>query len=77
MSPAARAEHAYRLRQRGLELVNRAADAAGAMSELDRAIFVLRRLYPEFSEAQLDYIRADLARCEAAGTWHGFTRPSG
>ena len=47
------------------------------MSELDRAIFVLRRLYPKFSEAQLASIRADLARGEAAGTWHGFTRPSG
>jgi hypothetical protein len=77
MSPAARAERAYRLRQQALELVNQAADAAGAMSELDRAIFVLRRLYPEFSDEQLAYIRADLARREAAGTWHGFTRPSG
>lgn len=75
MSPEARAEHAYRLRQQALELVNRAADAVGTMPELDRAIFVLRRLYPEFSEAQLAHIRADLARRQAAGTWHGFTRP--
>ena len=45
------------------------------MPELDRAIFVLRRLYPEFTEAQLAQIRADLARRQAAGTWQGFTRP--
>jgi len=62
MSPAERAEFAYRLRRQALVLVNQAADAAGTMTELDRAIFVLRRLYPEFTEAQLAHIRADLAR---------------
>ncbi|MEX1155894.1 MAG: hypothetical protein WED12_01905 [Chloroflexota bacterium] len=76
MSPAERAEFAYRLRRQALVLVNRAADAAGSMPELDRAIFVLRRLYPEFTEAQLTQIRADLARRQAAGTWQGFTRPA-
>jgi hypothetical protein len=76
MSPAQRAEHAYRLRQQALVVVNRAADDAGTMSELDRADFILRRLYPEFSEQQLAHIRADLARRERAGTWQGFTRPS-
>jgi len=45
------------------------------MPELDRAIFVLRRLYPEFTEAQLAQIRADLARRQAPGTWQGFARP--
>lgn len=76
MSPADRAEFAYRLRQQGLVLVNQAADAAGPMTELDRAIFILGRLYPEFTEAQLGQIREDLARRLAAGTWTGFTRPS-
>jgi hypothetical protein len=76
MSPAERAEFAYRLRWQALVLVNRAADAAGTMSELDRAIFVLRRLYPQFTEGQLAQIRADLARRQAAGTWQGFTRPA-
>jgi hypothetical protein len=75
MSPAERAEHAYRLRMQALVLVNDAADAAGPMSELDRAVFILRRLYPEYTEAQLAHIRDDLARREAAGTWNGFTRP--
>jgi hypothetical protein len=45
------------------------------MSELDRAVFILRRLYPEYTEAQLAHIREDLARRQAAGTWNGFTRP--
>ena len=76
MSPTERAEFAYRLRRQALLLVNQAADAAGTMPELDRAIFVLRRLYPEFTEAQLAQIRADLARRQAAGTWQGFTRPA-
>ena len=46
------------------------------MPQLDRAIFILRRLYPEFTEALLAHIRADLARRQAAGTWQGFTLPS-
>jgi len=75
MSPAERAEHAYRLRMGALVLVNQAADAAGPMTELDRAIFILRRLYPEFSEAQLAHMREVLARRETAGTWSGFVRP--
>lgn len=74
-SPSERAEFAYRLRQQGLVIVNQAADEAGPMSELDRAAFILRRLYPEFSEEQLASICADLARREAAGAWHGFVRP--
>jgi len=75
MSPAERAEFAYRLRRQALVLVNQAADAAGTMTELDRAIFVLRRLYPEFTEAQLAQIRADPASRQAPGTWQGFARP--
>lgn len=75
MGPTERAEHAFHLRQQAFVLVNQAADAAGPMNELDRATFVLARLYPEFSAAQLAHIRADLARRHAAGTWHGFSRP--
>jgi hypothetical protein len=46
------------------------------MSALDRAEFILRRLYPEFSDGQLASIRDDLARREAMGTWTGFSKPS-
>ena len=74
MSPDERAEHAYRLRQLALVLVNDAANAAGPMSELDRADFILRRLYPELSDEQLAHIGDDLARRQAAGTWLGFNR---
>ncbi|MEO6295392.1 MAG: hypothetical protein ABIP01_03500 [Candidatus Limnocylindria bacterium] len=63
------------MRRQALVMVNHAADEAGPMSELDRAEFILRRLYPEFSDQQLAFIRADLARREAAGRWTGFTRP--
>jgi hypothetical protein len=75
MTPDQRAEWAYRMRRRAFVLVNQAADAAGPMTELDRAVFILRRLYPEFTEEQLAFMRADLARREAAGTWRGFERP--
>lgn len=75
MSPDERAEWAYRMRRQALILVNQAADEAGPMSELDRATFILRRLYPEFSEDQLADIRAELERRQAAGTWSGFERP--
>ena len=46
------------------------------MSELDLAVFILRRLYPEFTDEQLASMRADYARREAAGTWQGFQRPT-
>lgn len=75
MSATDRAHVAHRLRHEALVLVNEAANAAGRMSELDRAIFILRRLYPELSEGQLTYIRAELSKREASGRWHGFARP--
>lgn len=76
MSPDERVEWAYRMRQKAFVLVNHAADNAGPMSELDRAIFILRRLYPEFDEQQLDAMRRELGRRERAGQWTGFVRPS-
>lgn len=75
MTPTERAEVAYRMRRDALVLVNQAADEAGPMAELDRAVFILRRLYPEFDEARLAAIRLDLARRQEAGAWHGFARP--
>lgn len=76
MTTAERAEAAYRMRRDALILVNHAADAAGPMSELDRAIFIVRRLYPELNEARLAAIRDELERRQAAGRWQGFVRPS-
>lgn len=76
MTPDERAMVSARLRWKAIVIANHAADQAGPMSELDRAEFILRRLYPELTEAQLGNVRSELARAEAAGTWHGFVRPS-
>lgn len=76
MTPQERADVAADLRYRALVIVNDAADHAGPMSELDRAVFILRRLYPEFTDAQIASIRAELARRQAAGRWSGFRRPT-
>lgn len=76
-TPTERAELAHAMRRQAFVLVNQAADEAGPMSELDRAVFILRRLYPEFSEEQLASMRDDLGRREAAGGWTGFARPDG
>ncbi len=75
-TPTERAELAYQLRRRALVMVHHAADQAGPMSALDRAEFILRRLYPEFSDGQLASIREDLGRREAVGAWTGFSTPS-
>ena len=76
LTPAERAEIAYQMRREAFILVNHAADQAGPMSELDRAMFILRRLYPEFSPDQLASIRRVLSRHQASGRWNGFSRPA-
>lgn len=52
-----------------------AADRAGPMTELDRARFLLRRLYPDLEGARLESIMARLQSEWNAGTWAGFQRP--
>jgi hypothetical protein len=64
-----------RLAARGRLLAWQQSDAAGPMTELQRAEFLLRRLYPTFPEVQLRHVLDQLAAAEAAGTWHGFQRP--
>lgn len=51
------------------------ADRAGAMSELERARFLLRRLYPDLEGPRLESIMARLGSEWEAGTWIGFRRP--
>ena len=51
-----------------------AADRAGPMTELERARFLLRRLYPDLEGPRLDAIMSDLEHGWAAGTWTGFRR---
>lgn len=74
MSSAERAEWSHRMRHEAFVLVNQAADRARLPSELDRAIFILRRLYPEYTEDQLTFIRGELARRQVEGRWNGFVR---
>lgn len=52
------------------------ADRAGEMTELERARFLLRRLYPDLEGPRLEAIMATLEAEWATGTWTGFRRPT-
>lgn len=60
--------------RQAFDLVWAAADRAGPMTELERARFLLRRLYPDFEGLRLESIMARLASDWDAGTWTGFRR---
>ncbi len=64
-----------RLRATGFARVWAQADRAGAMTELERARFLLRRLYPDLEGPRLDAIMDRLESEWLAGTWTGFRRP--
>lgn len=51
------------------------ADRAGPMSEIERARFLLRRLYPDFEGPRIEAIMRCLEAEWTAGTWKGFRRP--
>lgn len=51
------------------------ADRAGEMSELERARFLLRRLYPDLEGPRLNTIMARLGADWDSGAWTGFRRP--
>jgi hypothetical protein len=61
--------------RQAFELVWAQADRAGPMSELERARFLLRRLYPDLEGPRLDAIMVRLGAEWEAGTWTGFRRP--
>lgn len=75
MSVARRAGVALELREKGHLLVWQQADAAGPMTELERAEFILERLYPEMPVQHRKQTLAKLSALAAAGKWHGFKRP--
>jgi hypothetical protein len=54
-----------------------AADRAGPMTELGRARFLLRRLYPDLEGPRLEALMSRLSAEWEAGTWTGFRRPRG
>lgn len=58
------------------QLVWAQADRAGEMTEIERARFLLRRLYPDLEGPRLEAIMAALEAEWAAGTWTGFRRPA-
>ena len=45
------------------------------MTALERACFLLRRLYPDLEGPRLESIMARLGAEWEAGTWTGFQRP--
>jgi hypothetical protein len=73
--PAERLRWSQELRRTGLELVWRQSDEAGPMTELERAFFLIDRLYPEMPPQHRAQFRAKLEREWRAGRWHGIRRP--
>jgi hypothetical protein len=64
-----------RLRAKGFARVWAQADRASPMTELERARFLLRRLYPDLEGQRLDAIMTRLQAEWRAGTWTGFVPP--
>jgi hypothetical protein len=75
LGPDGRARLALQLRERGFLLVWDQADRAGPMSDLERAMFVLERLYPEMPEAHRRSVRRQMDADLRSGLWRGFRRP--
>ncbi|NJD28628.1 MAG: hypothetical protein FIA92_10065 [Chloroflexi bacterium] len=63
------------MRTAALVTVWQQADAAGLTDPVEQAEFVLRRLYPEESEAWVESVVGQLRADHAAGRWSGFKRP--
>ena len=73
--PAARMRLHDAMYRQAFDLVWAQADRAGPMTELDRARFLLRRLYPDLEGSRLEAIMDTLATEWHAGSWTGFRRP--
>lgn len=74
-SPAVRMQMHVEMYRLAFAQVWAQADRAGPMSELERARFLLRRLYPDLEGPRLESIMARLVAEWEAGTWTGFQRP--
>ncbi len=64
-----------RMYHQALTLVWAQVDRAGDMTELDRARFLFRRLYPDLEGPPLESIMRRLESEWSAGTWAGVRRP--
>lgn len=62
------------LYRQAFDLVWAQADRAEPMTELERARFLLRRLYPDLEGSRLDAIMVRLEGEWQVGTWTGFRR---
>jgi hypothetical protein len=70
---------AAELRDRALDLawaaLREREGVAGRLDDLERARFVLLRLYPELAGPRLVEIMRALAARQARGAWNGFSPP--
>jgi broad specificity phosphatase PhoE len=64
-----------RLREIAFARVWDQVDREPPMTELERARFLLRRLYPDLEGPRLDAVMERLGAEWEAGTWTGFVRP--
>jgi hypothetical protein len=70
-----RLEIMEQLRATGLAILWQQSDAAPPMTELDRAMFILDRLYPDMRPQLRAQVDAKLRAEWEAGRWLGFRRP--
>ncbi|MGI8998368.1 MAG: hypothetical protein ACR2GO_01495 [Candidatus Limnocylindria bacterium] len=63
------------LRRNGRWSLWRQVEAAGITDPVAAAEYILRRLYPEESEAWFTTVIAQLRAAHASGAWSGFERP--
>lgn len=59
----------------GFRLVWQQVDDAGITHPVEKADFMLRRLYPEMPESWFEEVVTKLTQAYADGTWQGFERP--
>jgi len=75
MTPTERTMAAARMRHKGLLMVWQQSDEHGPMTELERAMFLIDRLYPEMPHQHRAQFQQRFTALWEAGTWHGFRRP--
>jgi len=63
------------LRHKGMLLVWQQSDEHGPMTEPERAMFLIDRLYPEMPHQHRAQFQQRFTALWEAGTWHGFRRP--
>ena len=76
MTPTERTMAAARMRHKGLLMVWQQSDEHGPMTELERAMFLIDRLYPEMPPQHRAQFEQRFTALWEAGTWHGFQRPA-